>query len=92
MIGMYLDICTSHLLPETVDNLVMENNPIIAYTYEEGMFISVPDKNDFCFDHELDDLPSDLNKLLKYAWDHHITLIRLDRDGEEVLDLPKYQW
>lgn len=93
MTRMYIDICTSHLTPQTVDDLTMENVPVIAYTYEEGMFISVPNKDDFCFDYKLEDLPSDLIKLLKYAWENYITLIRLDRDGDEIPhELPIYRW
>lgn len=94
MVRMYLELCTSNLTPETVNELVMENiSGVVAYTYEEGMFIIVPNQNDFCFDYKLEELPSDLVKLLKYAWKNHITLIRLDRDAEEFYDgLPVYQW
>lgn len=93
MVRMYLELCTSNLTQETVDELVEGNSPVIAYSYEEGLFISVPNQNDFCFYYDLIELPSDLVKLLKYAWKNNISLIRLDRDAEENFDgLPVYQW
>lgn len=93
MVRMYLELSTANLTQKTIDELVMENVPVIAYTYEEGMFISIPDKNDFCFDYDIDELPNDLVVLLKYAWKNNISLIRLDRDAEENYDnLPVYEW
>ena len=89
MVGKYLDICTSHLTSYTIDNLVMENiKGVYTYDYPEGMFIVVPDM----FDIEEELIPSDLDTLFKYAKANGITLIRLDRDGEEVDDLPIYNW
>lgn len=90
MIGKYLDCCTNHLTSETVDNLVMENIPYTtAYTYEEGMFIVVPNIID-----EPDDIerPNDLEILFQYARFRGCSIIRLDRDAEELDDLRKYIW
>ena len=90
MIGKYLDLCTSHLTSETVDNLVMENIPYTtAYTYEEGMFIIVPS-----IEYEPDEIerPEDLEHLFYYARIKGCSIIRLDRDAEELDDLRKYEW
>ena len=87
MIGKYLDICTSHLTLDTVDNLTAGIYTYIpVYDYEEGMFIIVPDK--FEEEHH----PDDLEILFKYARENDISVIRLDRDGEEIDELPTYDW
>ena len=87
MIGKYLDICTSHLRPETVDALSAGDiSDVHVYDYEEGMFIVVPDLDEKPFTY------SDLETLLNYAEQRDITLIRLDRDGEEIDSLPTYDW
>ena len=79
MIGKYLDVCTSHLTQDTVDNLTAEfYHYVPVYDYEEGLFIVVPD--------------NDLSILLGYARKNDISFIRLDRDGEEIDDLPVYDW
>ena len=87
MVGKYLDICTSHLTPETIDDLVMENiENVASYDYDEGTFIVVPDE------FEVSTIPIDLARLFDYARQNGITLIRLDRDGEEIEELPIYEW
>lgn len=87
MIGKYLDVCTSHLTQATIDNLVMENiMGVHSYDYPEGMFIVVPDP------FEVGDIPKDLVGVFGYARQNDISLIRLDRDGEEIDDLPTYDW
>lgn len=87
MIGKYLDICTSHLTQDTIDNLTAGIYTYIpVYDYEEGMFIIVPDK------FEEEPHPDDLEILFKYARKNDISFIRLDRDGEEIDDLPVYDW
>lgn len=87
MIGKYLDICTSHLTQDTVDNLTVGNIiGVPVYDYEEGLFIVVPD--------EFNPLknPSDLGILFSYAKRNGISLVRIDRDGEEIDGLPTYDW
>ena len=37
-------------------------------------------------------LPEDLQILIRYAWNHNIQLIRLDRDAAESEELPRYDW
>lgn len=87
MIGKYLDVCTSHLSHETIDSLAMENiEGVHSYDYPEGTFIVVPDSFD------LGEIPKDLNRLFEYARHNEISLIRLDRDGEEIDELPTYDW
>lgn len=91
MIGKYLDICTSHLTQKTIDDLVMGNIPgVVSYDYDEGTFLAVPDK--FNLEQDNDNVPLDLTELFTFAWEHGITLIRLDRDGEEIDEIPTYGW
>ena len=86
MIGKYLDICTSHLTQETVDDLAIGNIiGVFVNDYEEGIVISVPDDTNI-------EVPKDLDTLFEYARQNDITLIRLDRDGEESEELPIYEW
>ena len=74
-ISMCLDINNSHLTKETFNSLNAEQEPY-AYCYPEGLFLTIPDKTD------ISDYPSDLKKLIQYAWNHKISLIHLDRDAE----------
>lgn len=91
MIGKYLDVCTSHLTKETIDNLVMDNiAQVVSYDYPEGMFLVVPDKFDYAA-HEKG-WPKDLCRLFEYAQHNEISVIWLDRDAEEIEDLPTYDW
>lgn len=88
MIGKYLECCINHLTRETIDNLVMENIPYTtAYTYEKGMFIIIPNAFD-----EPDDLerPDDLEYLIQHARFKGCSIIRLDRDAEELDNLRIY--
>lgn len=87
MIGKYLDVCTSHLTQNTINQLEKENiEGVFSYDYPEGMFIVVPDWHDLRF------IPDDLHKLFDYAESIRVSLIRLDRDGEEIDELPVYNW
>lgn len=87
MIGKYLDVCTSHLTKDTIDKLEMENIiGVHSYDYPEGIFIVVPDP----FDEE--ETPMDLVGVFGYARQNEISIIRLDRDGEEIDELPVYDW
>lgn len=87
MIKRYLDICTSHLRKETLDGLQPDKWPY-SYLYKEGVFITVCDDDD----NFMADLPEDLQILIRYAWNHNIQLIRLDRDAAESEELPRYDW
>ena len=86
MVAKYLDLCTSHLCEETINKLNSETTPF-SYPYEEGVFISVPESEDL-----VGKIPSDLKRLLGYCWENNIQLVRLDRDSEEIEDLPTYDW
>lgn len=88
MVRKYLDASTRHLTEETI-NVLQSNKDwsITAYSYEEGVFIVVPEKE------SIKDIPEDLEILLKYAWENDISLICLDRDAEELYGiLPVYIW
>lgn len=91
MIGKYLDICTSHLTKETVDNLFIGNIiGVVVHDYEEGMFVVVPDS--FDYKTNSDEWPKDLCRLFEYAQHNEISVIWLDRDAEEIDELPTYDW
>lgn len=83
----YLEISTAHLKQKTLEGLsAME--PPYTYEYEEGIFMSVPDKNET----NISDMPKDLRILLQYAWINGIDLIRMDRDADVIDDIPVYDW
>lgn len=83
----YLEISTAHLKQKTLKGLnAME--PPYTYEYEEGIFMSVPDKNET----NISDMPKDLRILLQYAWINGIDLIRMDRDADVIDDIPVYDW
>lgn len=83
----YLEISTAHLKQKTLEGLnTME--PPYTYEYEEGIFMSVPDKNET----NISDMPKDLRILLQYAWINGIDLIRMDRDADVIDDIPVYDW
>lgn len=91
MIGKYLDICTSHLTRETVDDLFIGNIiGVVVHDYKEGMFVVVPDS----FDYKTNSIvwPNDLCRLFEYAQHNEISVIWLDRDAEEIDELPTYDW
>lgn len=83
----YLDISTCHLSKETLDGLQPDKWPY-SYPYDEGVFITVCDDDD----NFMDNLPKDLQILIKYAWNNQIHMIRLDRDAVEIKELPRYDW
>lgn len=83
----YLEISTAHLKQKTLEGLnAME--PPYTYECEEGIFMSVPDKNET----NISDMPKDLRILLQYAWINGIDLIRMDRDADVIDDIPVYDW
>lgn len=83
----YLDISTAHLTQGTFRKLNSMHLPY-AYNYDEGVFITVPSKNEI----GTIIMPDDLRIVLQYAWDNDIDLIRMDRDAEVCDDLPVYEW
>ena len=83
----YLDISTAHLTQGTFGKLNSMHLPY-AYNYDEGVFITVPSKNEI----GTIIMPDDLRIVLQYAWDNDIDLIRMDRDAEVCDDLPVYEW
>lgn len=43
-------------------------------------------------DENWDEYPKNLQELCRWAFKRNYPWIRLDRDGCEILDLPRYQW
>lgn len=83
----YLEISTAHLTQKTLEGLNAMESPY-TYEYEEGIFMSVPDKNET----NISDMPKDLRILLQYTWINGIDLIRMDRDADIIDDIPVYDW
>lgn len=76
-INKYLDISTGHLTDETLRNLAHH----VISEYDYGCFIFVPDEID-------DECPPDLIAVIEYAKKEGCTIIRFDRDGDEIDALP----
>ena len=83
----YLDISTAHLTYKTFCRLNAISPPY-TYKYDEGVFITIPDKSET----DITGMSGDLRNLLRYAWNNNIDLIRMDCDAEIIYDLPAYDW
>lgn len=83
----YLDISTAHLTYKTFCRLNAISLPY-TYKYDEGVFITIPDKSET----DITGMSGDLRNLLRYAWNNNIDLIRMDCDAEIIDDLPAYDW
>ncbi len=76
------------------DNTLTES---IVHDYGYGfIFVYIPHMDDIKDIHEefcefLKDSP-ELFGLLKFAQDHDIQILKIDCDGDELLDLPKFDW
>ncbi len=89
MVRRYLDLSTVHIREETslwLSEQAKAQPPLlVVYAYEEGFFIPVPEEPD-------DAVPMDLLNLFGLAADNDATLLRLDRDGEQLDGLAEYDW
>ena len=89
----YLDLSSGHVSEETMDWL-SEATParshctgITIAPYEYGVFVGVPDDVGNIKDLECAD---DLKAVLRYARQTGCDVIRFDRDGDTVADLPHF--
>lgn len=80
-----LGLSTSHITLETSINIPRLQD-LTAHPYAEGFFIFIPDDINSC------ELPSDLKKCMNFAKDHGCKWLNLDRDAEEIKELPIYDW
>ena len=99
MINTYLDLSTAHLTARTLEQLQKrqgaDNTPALGWpaltiaNYPAGVFVSVP-----CLDligiAQMQNLPSDLSEVLRYAYRRGCYLVRFDADGDNI-GLPIYE-
>lgn len=94
-ISKMLTISTAHITEET--NKILENPhntlPLVTYNKDGyGWFVYIPEK-DFAHDVKIiKKLPDDLAILFMFARCHEINIICLDSDGDEINNLPVYNW
>lgn len=84
-----LTISTAHITEET-DRKLQDNSEL------NRMDLSVYEKGEYGYwiyvDSSRDRIPEDLKKCLKFAEQNDCQWLCLDCDGEEVPELPTYDW
>jgi hypothetical protein len=94
MIVQMLDISTAYIKEETARWLEREGTsgpcPIVVYDKADyGWWVHVPsDWNN----QTVPNVPGDLLAVMTYAKAKGCSWVMFDSDGEEVEDLPKYDW
>ena len=71
-------------------NVIKEASPLEIDDGSYGWWIHIPKVSDDF--HELESLPEDLFRCVKYAHAHGCAWLCLDRDGATVDGLPEYDW
>jgi hypothetical protein len=91
----YLDLSTGHVSKKTMEwlnaALPIESHchGLTIAPYEYGAFVSVPSKAETIDEREC---PDDLKTVLKFAQQKSCSIVRFDRDGETIEDLPYFNW
>ncbi len=83
-------VSTRHITPQTMQAItgLADNLPVVVAPTPWGAFVGVGEA-----DTSDTDAPyQDLYPLFKWAQDNDYEWIRLDADGDEVDDLPTYEW
>lgn len=90
-ISTMLTVSTCHITEETCNRLAYsEEIPLCVYPKDYGFFIFVDSS---CFGIEsFQELPKDLTILLQLAAKKGCTWLCLDSDGQEIAELPVYNW
>jgi len=89
-----LTVSTAHISIETNNWLIRECNPssatdITAYMKDDvGFFVYVPDLSQFI----VQNIPEDLVKCMKLAYENGCSWLCLDCDGSEVEGLEVFNW
>lgn len=80
-------VSTAHLTQGTMSTLQFEVGARErgGAVYAEGLWLHVPEEED-----QAD--PQDLRRLLDWARKNEFYFVRLDRDGDKVRELPRYNW
>ena len=88
-VGKYLDCSTVHISPKTMRELEQDKVEYASayYLFPEGAWLYACDDDGL-----YPDQPEDLVILYKYALSLGCSWIKLDCDGYEHTDLPKYDW
>lgn len=82
----YMDLSTGHISHQTAEWLDENPEGIIMYPKGEyGWFIHVSEETD-------EQVPADLAKVLKFAQKKNCAWLVLDRDGESIDELEKFDW
>lgn len=86
-----LDMSTCHITKETNDLLLKNSIGDVVYYQKPGygFFIHIPDDLE---ETENGDAPVDLYRCIKFALNNGCQWINMDCDGEEIEELPKYEW
>jgi hypothetical protein len=81
-----LTLSTAHITPETGEFLNDPADPflVVYKKIQFGWFM--------CLNQSMPHLPKDLADIINFAKNNECTCICLDRDGEEVSQLPIYNW
>lgn len=80
-------ISTGHLTKETMNALVEDAFSLRVIPYREGAFVH--------FDADFLDmkvLPEDLRACIEWGLNNEFSWLRFDADGDEVDELPFYEW
>lgn len=87
MIQQYLDISTAHVSKKTAEALNSGQLNILFYHKSEyGWFIYAGSEED------KEGTPEDLQQVIKHAKQLGCVWVVLDCDGEEINELPVYEW
>lgn len=83
-----LCLSTSHIQPSTAKLLDSGATLMTVWKSNHGYFIPL-----YAVQESIDiDLPQDLLNCMKVAHAEGCDFLRLDRDGEQTDELPKYDW
>lgn len=94
MIVHMLDLSTAHITQQTglwLDTTGLDSgSPVVGYEKKEyGWLISVPSEWE---EGQAERIPGDLLAVMTYARAKRCAWIMFDRDADEVLKLPTYEW
>jgi len=84
-----LVISTCHISKQDSGVLTQQSNPLLADSFYYGWYVFIPDEGE---DEEHLKLVPSLRPVFELARKNDCKYIRLDQDGDEVEELPRYDW
>jgi hypothetical protein len=87
-IGNFLDISTSHVTQDDMEQLACGTDSVVAYVYEQGAFVVPIDTRE----EELANYSPEFKGIMLLAKKLGVWFVRFDADGEVYEDLPKMDW